>query len=185
MSAWPSARARHGGADEIPLPAGCPGRLWLCGKRFIGPDPEAALLEVGATGAVCLSEAAELAERYPEYVGWLRANHPERALWHPIPDLHAPNLDQAVHLFGELQARLASGQSLLMHCGAGIGRAGTIATGLLMTMGLTLPEAAARIGAHRPMAGPEVGAQTRLLVALAARTGGESQPSDHAPDRQL
>jgi protein-tyrosine phosphatase len=169
MSGWPSARARHGGADEIPLPPGVAGRLWLCGKRFIGPDPEAALLEVGATGAVCLSEPSELVDRYPGYVDWLRANHPVRALWYPIPDLHAPNLEQAVHLLDELRTRLASGQALLMHCGAGIGRAGTVATGLLMTMGLTLHEAADQIGANRPMAGPEVGAQTRLLRALAAR----------------
>jgi protein-tyrosine phosphatase len=163
-----SERSRHGGADEIPLPAG-PGRLWLCGKHFIGPDPEAALQRVGADVAVCLSEAAEIYDRYPAYVGWLRANHPVRALWHPIPDLHAPDVDEAVHLLDELRGRLGVGQSLLMHCGAGIGRAGTMATGLLILLGLPPAEALAQVGAHRPMAGPEVGAQTELVQALAAR----------------
>jgi protein-tyrosine phosphatase len=174
VSAWPSGRSRHGGVDEIPLPAGAQGqgRLWLSGKHFIGPDPEAALLEVDADTAVCLNEAAELSDRYPGYVDWLRANHPDRALWHPIPDLHAPDLDEAVELLAELRTRLASGQTLLMHCGAGIGRAGTMAAGLLITMGVPLADAAAHVGAHRPMAGPEAGVQEQLLEAIAAaRTG--------------
>ena len=173
-SQWPQGRSRHGGADEIPLPPGGGGRLWLCGKRFISPDPEAALRRVGATGAVCLSEESELSERYPGYVTWLRANHPARALWWPVPDLHAPDLEQAVDMLEELHTRLVAGQALLMHCGAGIGRAGTMAAGVLITMGLPLPEAVARISAHRPMGGPEVGVQTELLEALAARHGAAS-----------
>jgi protein-tyrosine phosphatase len=171
VSAWPSGRARHGGVDEIPLPAmdsGGGGRLWLCGKHFIGPDPEAALLEVDADTVVCLNEADELSDRYPAYVEWLRANHPVRAVWHPIPDLHAPHVAEAIELLAGLRTRLASGQTLLMHCGAGIGRAGTMAAGLLITMGVPLEEAAAHVGAHRPMAGPEAGVQLQLLRAVAA-----------------
>jgi protein-tyrosine phosphatase len=172
---WLSERSRNGGVDEIPLPGGGgdgggdAGRLWLCGKHFIGPDPDAALGRVGAAAAVCLCEAAELADRYPGYVDWLRANRPARALWHPIPDLHAPDLADAVDLLDQLAARMASGQTLLMHCGAGIGRAGTMAAALLITMGVPQAEAVAVVRVSRPMAGPEVGAQADLLVALAAR----------------
>jgi protein-tyrosine phosphatase len=169
VTAWPSGRSLNGGVDEIPLPAGQRGRLWLCGKHFVGPDPDAALEQISATAAVCLTEPAELLERYPDYVDWLRTNQPDRALWWPIPDLHAPNIDSAVDLLGQLRARLASGQTLLLHCGAGIGRAGTIAAGLLITMGLSLDDAVAHVAAHRPMAGPEAGAQAELLGALAAR----------------
>ena len=50
-----SDRSRHGGVDEIPLPAG-DGRLWLCGKHFVGPDVEDAIRQVGATTVVCLNE---------------------------------------------------------------------------------------------------------------------------------
>jgi len=163
---WPKGRSLHGGVDEIPLPSG-PGRLWLCGKHFIAPDPDAALAAVGATTAVCLSEEHELAQRYPAYVAWLRSQPPDRALWFPIPDLHAPTLATAVVLLEQLTDRLALGQALLLHCGAGIGRAGTVAVGVLMSMGLSADDALAEVAGHRPMAGPEVGAQRDLVNALA------------------
>src|ERR1700730_6836533 len=105
MSTRPGERSRDGGVDWVALPV-VGGRLWLCGKHFIGPDPEAALERVGATGAVCLSEAAELVDRCPGYVSWLRANQPARALWYPGPDLHAPDLEDAVDLLDELRKRL-------------------------------------------------------------------------------
>ncbi|MCU4187378.1 hypothetical protein K6U06_23665 [Acidiferrimicrobium sp. IK] len=170
MSTWPTGRALHGGADEIPLPERVAGRLWLCGKHFVAPDAEAALAELGADTVVCLNEAGELNGRYPDYVAWLRANQPARALWWPIPDLHAPSLEDAVALLAEVRGRLDGGGKVLLHCGAGIGRAGTVAAGLLVTLGLTVADAVAHVGAHRPMAGPEAGVQAELLDALAART---------------
>lgn len=161
-----SERSRHGGVDEIPVPF-APGRLWLAGKHFVGPDAEAALARTGATAIVCLNPRNELEERYPDYVAWLVANHPERALWHPVPDLHAPTPDAASGLLDDLHDRLAAGQGLLVHCGAGIGRAGTVAAALLVTAGTPLDEALRVVRAHRPMAGPEVGAQLDLLHHLA------------------
>jgi protein-tyrosine phosphatase len=169
--AWPSERSLHGGVDEIPLPRG-PGRLWLCGKHYIAPDPDAALTSVGASTAVCLNEEYELLDRYPGYVAWLRAQPPPRALWFPIPDLHAPQLAAAMDLLDQLLGRLDAGQSLLLHCGAGIGRAGTVAVGVLMRMGLPCEDALALVAAHRPMAGPEVGAQRDLVELLAGLLAG-------------
>ncbi len=164
--AWPSGRSRHGGVDEIALPAAAGGRLWLCGKHFVGPDPEAALAGVGADTVVCLNEVDELIGRYPDYVTWLRANQPARALWWPVADLDAPGVAEASALVGDLRARLAGGAGLLMHCGAGIGRAGTMASAVLIDLGMSVPAAVAHVAAHRPMAGPEAGAQRTLLERL-------------------
>jgi protein-tyrosine phosphatase len=159
---WPVGRSRDGGVDEVPLPG--PGRLWLCGKHAIGPDPEAALASVGATVVVCLNERAELADRYPGYVAWLERD--PRARWHPVPDLHAPPVDEARELVAELRVRLDAGAGLLVHCGAGIGRAGTLAAAVLMSYGVPLDEALTTVRASRPMAGPEAGAQAELLASL-------------------
>lgn len=163
---WPPERSRDGGIDEIPLPGG-PGRLWLCGKHVVGPDPEGALARVGATTIVCLNEAHEIESRYPGYVGWLRANAGTRAVWVPVHDLHAPPLAELRALLAELQARLARGEGVVVHCGAGIGRAGTIAVALLVDMGASLDDASAIVRRARPTAGPEAGAQRELLEALA------------------
>lgn len=175
MSAWPAPRSRHGGADEIPLPEGS-GRLWLCGKHFVGPDPEEALQQTGADLVVCLCEPSELDQRYPAYVRWLEDNAGARAVWFPVPDLHAPTSDQADRFLDELAARLESGAVVLLHCGAGIGRAGTLAAALLMRMGLPLEEAVVQVAAHRPLAGPEAGAQSQLLAELASRPRREGLP---------
>lgn len=186
MAAWLSPRSQHGGVDEIPSPPwgwvgpaitpgpeqtpGPPpsrGRLWLCGKHFVGPDPEAALEEVDADLVVCLTERHELASRYPSYVAWLDANTGGRALWHPIPDLHAPDIGEALPILCHLQQHLANGRTLLVHCGAGIGRAGTVAAGVLLLAGASLDDALEMVAANRPMAGPEAGAQAELLASLA------------------
>jgi protein-tyrosine phosphatase len=161
---WRRERSRNGGADQIPLPVDR-GGLWLCGKHFIGPDVDEALRKTGATTVVCLNEARELEDRYPEYVEWLRTD--ERAIWHPVPDLHAPELEEAMTLVLRLRERIDAGETLLVHCGAGIGRAGTMAAALLVSMGVGLDDAVATVAANRPMAGPEAGAQRDLLVALA------------------
>ena len=160
---WPSGRARDGGVDEIPLPEAVAGRLFLCGKHAVGPDPEALLARVGADAVVCLNETTELADRYPEFVEWLGANEGGRARHHPIHDLHAPDVGTFAALVDEVHARLDRGEAVIVNCGAGIGRAGTVAVGVLVRSGVPLADALETVAAHRPMAGPEVGAQADVL----------------------
>lgn len=165
---WLGERGRDGGLDTVPLPPTCPGGLSLCGKHAIGPDHVGALQRCGGTTVVCLVEEHELHERYPEYVTWLRANNGREAVWFPIHDLHAPSLPAARVLLDDLLGRLAAGEHLLVHCGAGIGRAGTVAVCLLIELGLERDAALAAVAAARPMAGPEVGAQRDLVDMVAA-----------------
>lgn len=159
---WPNERSSNGGIDQIPLPS-TRGELWLAGKHAVAPDAEAALQGVKATTIVCLTEAHELAERYPSYVEWLATNIPLRAVWFPIHDLSAPSWETVSLLLHELGRRLDRGERLLMHCAAGFGRAGTIAACLLIQLGLDIDDALRLISACRPMAGPEVGAQRELV----------------------
>jgi protein-tyrosine phosphatase len=163
-----------GGIHEIPLPDGVPGRLHLCGKHHIAPDVHAVLERTGATTVVCLTQRHELEGRYPRYVDWLTENASGAAIWFPVHDLSAPLVEPARVLFGDLARRLVAGEGLVVHCAAGIGRAGTTAIGVLMQLGMPLDEARLHVRAHRPMAGPEAGSQLELLRTLAESAPGSS-----------
>ena len=165
---WPRGRSRDGGIDEIPLP-GVPGRLWLCGHRVVGPDPEAALDRVGAAAILCLCQRHELEARYPDYVAWLDQSGPDRAGWFPIPDLGVRPVDEMVAVLDDWTGRLRAGDRVVAHCAAGIGRSGTFAAGVLLNLGIDHDEALTTVAANRPTAGPEVGAQADLIADLAAR----------------
>lgn len=168
----PSKWNLDGGLDEVPLPH-VAGALWLCGKHRIGPDVEDVLAHTAADLVVCLTEVHELTDRYPGYVAWLRSEAGARAIWHPVPDLSAPPLEELLPFLEELVGRLRSGEVLVVHCAAGIGRAGTVAVALLLLLGTDLDAALAHVAASRPLAGPETGSQTGLVEALARRTGGD------------
>lgn len=176
--AWLSRRQRDGSIDRIPLPDGVPGALWLCGKHAIGPDHQKVIDEVGgAATVVCLVERHELADRYPAYVAWLQRPAAADVVWFPIPDLHAPEPEQAAPFVDDLVRRLGAGETLVVHCGAGMGRAGTVAVCVLNRLGMPLTDALDAVSGARPGAGPEVGAQRELAEQFAdrGRTGDDAQ----------
>ena len=118
---------------------------------------------------VCLNERYELEDRYPEYVDWLLHAAADRAIWFPLHDMHAPPLDAVQPLFAEIARRLDEDEGVIVHCGAGVGRAGTVAAALLMRRGLSLDDALATVASSRPMAGPQTLAEALFLEELAAR----------------
>lgn len=156
-----------GGVHRIPLDV--EGSLWLCGKHAIGPGPEGLIDRIGLSAfdvdVVCLVEEHEIADRYPQYVAWLRAS--TSALWHPIHDLSSPDASEAIALYDEVWSRLRRGRHVVAHCGAGMGRAGTLGVAMCLHSGMSVDVALAHVRRHRPGAGPEVGAQTDVLSVLA------------------
>jgi len=166
-----------GGIHRIPLPINT-GSLWLCGKHYIAPQVENVCESVGDPIVVCLTHRHELVGRYDSYVTWLETHRGQRAWWHPIDDLHALPIEEAYNLITRISSELQNDRNIIVHCAAGIGRAGTTAVGVLMMCGMETEEAIAHVRAHRPLAGPEAGAQYELVRALADRATKNRHTSD-------
>ncbi len=122
------------------------------------------MARVGASLVVCLCQAHELDDRFPDYTTWLR-EHEGRgsARWFPTPDLGVRSLAETAALVDVLLAEVTAGEDVLIHCGAGIGRAGTLACAVLMAAGSDVPTALRVVAQNRPMGGPEAGQQSDML----------------------
>lgn len=159
---WMTDRQRDGGVDRIELPGHVPGSLELCGKHAVvtrfGSDAWDTI--------VCLVERHELDGRYVDYLTWLDTR-PVTAIWQPIHDLHVPPLEVMQELVESIGVRLAAGERVLVHCAAGMGRAGTSAACVLVRYGASVDDALATVARCRPGAGPEAGVQLDLVRAFA------------------
>ena len=157
-----------GGIHRIPIDD-VPGRLLLAGLDVVGPDPAGALDHVGAAVVVCLQTDAELDRRHPTYRPWLADPTPHEAIRLPIED-HLVTVDGAtVELVHTVADRLDRADGVLVHCGAGWGRAGLLGALVLTGYGATVDDALTRIRAARPAAGPQSPEQHDQLARLAPR----------------
>ncbi len=111
------------------------------------------IAEWGATAVLTLNETSELQ--------WLGVDGLGAAVsaagmqwWHcPIVDFRAPGPDfEAVWqpVGPSIEERLLSGERILIHCLAGLGRTGTIAARLLMEQGMAPQDAIGRVRMARP-----------------------------------
>jgi protein-tyrosine phosphatase len=88
----------------------------------------------------------------------------------PIPDRGVPvSIDATRRLWTHLAEKIRSGHTVGIHCRASIGRAGMIATGVLVELGLPLVDAWMKTSAARGKAVPDTD-QQRIWVADAFRT---------------
>lgn len=135
----------------------CPGRKFhKVPEQDWNRDLETDLLEIrrwGAAALVSLMEQEELAwygvADLPEMAGRLGLKH-----YHlPIIDIDVPDRDfekKWRKAGNELRGLLLSGQSIVIHCLAGLGRTGTIAARLLIELGVDHDTAIRRIRTARP-----------------------------------
>lgn len=154
-----------GGIHEIPVPSAV-GSLWLCGKHFVAPEVNKVRHDFNIGTVVCLVEKHELVDRYDSYITWHKDNVGKGGLWFPIPDLTYPPLEDALEFVEVVADKVCNQHNVLVHCAAGIGRAGTTATAVLMLLGMDMNEALSHVRQHRPMAGPETGSQTEFVAQL-------------------
>lgn len=151
--------------DTLPLPQGkgalglthCPGRCQAEGgvaspRRDLALDLTS-IRAWGATVLVTLIETHEFEQMKVEHLGEMA--EAEGLEWHhlPIPDMDVPDWHFGRRWFYSglrLRRLLRQGSRVVLHCKAGLGRAGTIAAHLLAELGIPPAEAVSQVRRARP-----------------------------------
>lgn len=156
-----------GGIHRIPVP-GATGHLHAAAFAVTGPDPAAALEDVGAEVMVCLLTDSEIAMRFPDYPAWLANPTPHQTIHVPMVDQGVTGDDIVRALVDDINRHLDRGTGVLVHCGAGYGRAGIVCISVLTSRGMDLDSAVVAVRAARPAAGPQSHSQEAQITRLAA-----------------
>jgi len=105
-------------------------------------DELAALAERGVTHLISLTVAAFPADQ-------LEA-HGLEGVHIPLPDMSAPTPAQIARFVETLSSLVADGRKVAVHCGAGLGRTGTMLACYLVSAGMRASEAIAAVRRRRP-----------------------------------
>lgn len=136
---------------KVELPKGISGKLYL--TKMIGRNSDfqsdvEGILSNGISCVVRLTPDDEV-ERKSKY--YHEAIIGKKLKWEelcfPIPDFSAPTDVYAFSTFvNKVVIKLKAGESIIAHCGAGIGRTSILAVSVLIKMGYTYGEAVKVVG---------------------------------------
>jgi protein-tyrosine phosphatase len=157
---------------KVRLPESVPGRLLLhsmpgCFEELEQVWRQLRLKRVKAI--VNLAQTGETRRKSPAYAEALRRGQvPCPLISFPVKDCGTPrNLEAYWELSFDLAQRLRAGENILIHCAAGVGRTGSLATCILIALGET-PAAAAE-AVWDAGSQPETDGQMELVAWCAAR----------------
>ncbi len=145
------------------------GGFYLCGFDVVGPDPAAIMDHLEAATLVCLLTDVEIYRRYPDYLDWLAHPGPYESLRLPTEDQLVAGDEAVCSVVMATIDRLRDGDNVLVHCGAGWGRAGVIAVLVMVAAGAAVDDAIRDLRMARPAAGPQSMEQDLQIDRLARR----------------
>lgn len=136
-------------------------------------EAQAKVRRLVAAGVTCFLDLTEDGELIP-YEPLLQAKGPEApALEYrriPIRDMDTPTVETMRAILDLIDARIAAGHVVYVHCWGGIGRTGTVVGCYLVRDGMAGPEALAEITRLRKdtpdgwVASPQTTAQRRMVL---------------------
>jgi protein-tyrosine phosphatase len=161
----------------VQLPDSTPGKLYLSAMPgYHSPFEEDARLisDFDINQVFCLAPFPEIKVKAPEYAVAIRADAlPWKWLGFPVEDFDAPaDRVRFLAMARDIADRLRSGEHLLIHCAAGIGRTGMLAALVLMILGLDRSEALVRVNAAG--GSPESPSQQAFLIWAASALSGSA-----------
>jgi len=134
----------------VELPGNVPGSLWLSsmpGRFGSWAEFQEDARRTQLALVVCLTPRSEMQELSPVYAAAVTRGGAAYEWMHlPMPNFGVP---EDPHAFRRGVARIAqvlsNGQSVMMHCAAGMGRTGSAAACVLKALGLDTGEALQRV----------------------------------------
>jgi protein-tyrosine phosphatase len=153
----------------VELPSGIRGQLYLHHMPGRYNEPIKTFLAEAAAGkidcVVCLVRSDEIPRKSPAYANLLEGGVSWDHVAFPIMDFDVPeDRTQFCSMARSIANRLRDGRSILIHCGAGQGRTGMMAIGVLMALGHSRADATRRIASLG--SGPETDEQKEWMAAL-------------------
>lgn len=159
---------------SVELPNHIPGRIVLhnmpgrYGQSLTDTFQE--IEQSGINRIISLAPLEEIEQNSPDYLRAITAGLlpcPYECL--PVPDFGVSQDRERFYVFvREAANRLLAGESILIHCGAGIGRTGMLVCCLLNALDIPIKEAL-KI-AHEAGSGPETAEQEELIKWFESRS---------------
>jgi atypical dual specificity phosphatase len=148
----------------LSLPQEVSGKVYLSSMPGYNEDfrlDRDTIRAAGVDTVLCLTGLPEIEKNSPPYAEAIKAHLlPWQQTMLPMPDLGAADdRDAWLARVRDISDQVKGGSTVLIHCAAGIGRTGTAAVCLLMTLGMRRDDAwkAVLAAGSRPEANPQVG----------------------------